>query len=306
MKTIKTLLAIGFLFSVQVAAQNPAQPQQKLTPEEQRKRTEDNLHGAGSGPFNPYQVIGPIWYIGSSGISAWIIKTTDGLILLDTGTEQMEPVLKANAEKIGVNLKDVKIILSGHAHFDHVEGHAWAKAFTGARVMAMGPDAEALESGKDTSTGQYVGWKPVKVDRVLKDGDTVTLGNITLTALHTPGHTKGATSWATTIQDGGRTYKVLWAGSIGVNPNTKLLGNTIHPTVVEDFQKTFRVLKAQTPDIWLGAHPGQFMMTERLKAKESGAANPWIDPDGYKKYIEAGEARFNKLLEDEKAAKPQT
>ena len=268
-----------------------------------KKDIEDRLHGAGSKPFDGFRVIDNIYYVGAEGISSFLITTPEGAILMDTGTEQMMPVIRSNVEKLGFKMQDIKVILSTHAHFDHVEGHAAMKALTGAKVMAVGEDAKALASGVDTSAGEYVGWKPVAVDRVLKDGDTVALGGLTLQAHLTPGHTKGATAWTMTAHDNGKALRVVIAGATGINPGSTLLGNKVHPTVVEDFARTFRVLKELNADVFLASHPAQFGMEQKLKRLKAGESpNPFIDPAGYKKFVEDGEGAYLKQLQGERAA----
>ena len=179
---MKSVFAVASLLTASVFAQTP-----------------NPLRGPGSQPVEPYRVIGNIYYVGAVNISSHIIVTPQGLILVDTGTEQMLPGIRSNIEKLGYRLRDVKIILSSHAHWDHVEGHAAMKELTGAQVMALGEDAAAIASGIDSSAAGAQGWKPTQVDRVLKDGDTVTLGGVTLQAHLTPGHTKGCTTWTTTV-----------------------------------------------------------------------------------------------------------
>jgi metallo-beta-lactamase class B len=262
---------------------------------------QDPLRGSGSRRVEPYRVIGNIFYVGAEGISAHIIVTPQGLILIDTGTREMLPGLRANIEKLGHKLSDVKIILSSHAHWDHVEGHAAMKDLTGARVMALGEDAAAIASGKDNSALGSEGWPPTKVDRILKDGDTVALGGVTLTALLTPGHTKGCTTWTTTVDDGGKSYAVVFIGALSINEGVKLIGNTRHPSIADDYAKTFRVLKGLKPDVFLAQHPSIYGMEEKMKRLAAGATpNPFIDPDGYRRVVSEAEAAYLKQLEREK------
>src|SRR5437870_1817184 len=157
---IKSTIALALLLSVSGLAQTP-----QVSREQQKRDIENRLHGEGSKPFDPYRVIDNIYYVGAEGISSFLIRTPEGAILIDTGTEQMAPVIRNNVEKLGVKMQDIKIILSTHAHFDHVEGHAAMKALTGAKVMAVDEDAKSLASGVDTSAGEYVGWVKVPVDR---------------------------------------------------------------------------------------------------------------------------------------------
>jgi metallo-beta-lactamase class B len=265
-------------------------------------QTGDPLRGAGSRRVEPYRVIGNIFYVGAEGISAHIIVTPQGLILLDTGTREMIPGLRANIEKLGHKLTDVKIILSSHAHWDHVEGHAAMKDLTGAQVMALGEDAAAIASGKDNSALGAEGWPPTRVDRTLKDGDTVTLGGVTLTAHLTPGHTKGCTTWTTTVQENEKSYNVVFIGALSINEGVKLIGNQRHPGIADDYARTFRVLKGLKPDVFLAQHPAIYGMEEKLKRLKAGAPqNPFIDPDGYRRVVADAEAAYLKQLGREKA-----
>jgi metallo-beta-lactamase class B len=266
-------------------------------------QAQDPLRGPGSRRVDPYRVIGNIFYVGAEGISAHLIVTPQGLILLDTGTREMLPGLRANIAKLGHKLTDVKIILSSHAHWDHVEGHAAMKDLTGAQVMAVGDDAAAIASGKDNSALGSDGWPPTKVDRILKDGDTVTLGGVTLTAHLTPGHTKGCTTWTTTVQENGKPYNVVFIGALSINEGVKLIGNQRHPSIADDYARTFRVLKGLKPDVFLAQHPSIYGMEEKMKRLAGGAAqNPFIDPDGYRRVVSEAEAAYLKQLEREKAA----
>ncbi|RPH63417.1 MAG: subclass B3 metallo-beta-lactamase [Acidobacteria bacterium] len=257
----------------------------------------------GSQAVDAYQVIGNIYYVGATDISSHVISTPAGLILLDTGSAQMLPVIRANVEKLGFRVQDIKIILSSHAHWDHVEGHAAMQALTGAEVMAVGEDATAIASGVDNSALGAQGWKPVKVNRILKDGESVTLGGVTMQALLTPGHTKGCTTWTTTVQDGGRSYRVVFVGGISINEGVKLVGNTRHPGIIEDYARTFRVLKDLNADVFLAQHPNIYGMAEKVqRLKAGGSSNPFIDLQGYQRAVSEAEGRYLKQLAAERAA----
>jgi metallo-beta-lactamase class B len=265
---------------------------------------QDPLRDAGSRPVEPSRIIGNIFYVGAEGISSHIIVTKAGIILLDTGTLQMLPGLRANIEKLGHKLSDIKIILSSHAHWDHVEGHAAMKDLTGAQVMAVGEDAAAIAAGVDNSALGAEGWKPTKVDRVLKDSDTVALGGVTMTAHLTPGHTKGCTTWTTTVEENGKPYAVVFIGGISINEGVRLIGNERHPTIAEDYARTFRTLKALKADVFLAQHPSIYGMAEKMqKMKEGATPNPFIDPDGYRRVIAEAEAAYLNQLEQEKQTK---
>ncbi len=263
------------------------------------------LRGEASQPVEPYKVIGNIYYVGAVNISSHIIVTAEGLILLDTGTQEMLPGIRTNLEKLGYTLQDVKIILSSHAHWDHVEGHAAIQELSGAKVMAVGEDAAAISSGIDNSAAGARGWNPVEVDRVLKDGDKVTLGGVTMQAHWTPGHTKGCTAWTTTVEEDGESYFVVFVGGTGINRNlgVKLLDNKRHPSIVEDYARTFRVLKELPADVFLAQHPSMYGMAEKLERLKVGAtANPFVDPEGYQQFLVEEEGKYLRQLEEERAA----
>ncbi len=263
------------------------------------------LRGESSQPVEPYKVIGNIYYVGAVNISSHIIVTPEGLVLLDTGTQEMLPGIRSNLGKLGYTLQDVKIILSSHAHWDHVEGHAAMKELSGAKVMAVGEDAAAIASGIDNSAAGASGWNPTEVDRVLKDGDKVTLGGVTMQAHLTPGHTKGCTAWTTTVEEDGESYSVLFVGGTGINRNlgVKLLNNKRHPSIVEDYARTFRVLGSLKVDVFLAQHPSMYGMADKMERLKAGATpNPFIDPEGYQRFLEQEEGNYLKQLEEERAA----
>src|SRR5436190_2812423 len=251
------------------------------------------FHGPYSQPEEAFRLIGNIYYVGAKNIASYLIVTPQGDILVDTGTTEMTPVITANVEKLGFKLRDIKIMLSSHAHFDHIGGHAAMKKLTGAQVMAIKQDADALEAGKDLSPLGDEGWTPVKVDRVLRDGDTVALGGTTLKAVWAPGHTPGCTVWTTSVGDAGKTYSVAIFGCGGPNGGVKLVGNQLFPTLVDDTHATFRKLKTLKPDIYVTGHPQMLFAgkIERMKANER--PHPLLD---------TGSVAWTKMLDDAQAA----
>jgi metallo-beta-lactamase class B len=283
---VKSILAVGLVASTLVAA--PARAQT------------DPLRGVGSQPVEPFRVAGNIYYVGASGISSYLLVTPEGLILIDTGTVEMVPGLRANIEKLGHRMSDIKIILSSHSHWDHVEGHATMQKVTGARIMAVGEDAAAISTGIDSSALGGPNYAAAKVDRVLQHGDTVTLGGTTLTAHHTPGHTKGCTTWTTTVTENGRQLQVLFLGGTSINPGVRLLGNTRHPGIVEDYARTFALLKTLKPDVFLAQHPEIFGMVGKRARMSAGGANPFVDPEGFQRFVAQQEANYLRQLTRER------
>ena len=261
-----------------------------------------------SGPYSaatePFRIVGNIHYVGAANIASYLITTPEGHILIDTGMTEMHDVIRNNVATLGFKTADIKIMLSSHAHFDHIAGHAAMKKLTGAQVMAMVGDAEALESGKDNSALGAIGWEPVKVDRVLKHGDTVSLGGTTLRAIHAPGHTQGATTWVTTVDDRGRKYVVAFLGGTTPNGGVPLLNNPRHKTVIEDTERMFQRLKAETPpDIYLVGHP-QALFAGKVAAIKSGAMpHPLLGADAWTKQIADAEAAFKKRVAEERGSR---
>lgn len=273
--------------------------QSSLLTTEQRAQ----FHGPYSQPEEAFRLVGNIYYVGAKNIASYLITTPQGHILVDTGTTEMTPVITANVEKLGFKMRDIKIMLSSHAHFDHIGGHAAMKKLTGARVMAIRQDAEALEAGKDLSPLGDEGWAPVKVDRVLKDGDTVALGGTTLRAVWAPGHTPGCTVWTTTVPDAGRNYSVALFGCGAPNGGVKLIGNPKFPALVDDAMATFRKLKTLKPDVYVSGHPQMLFAgkIDRMKAGERPHA--LLDPgsQAWAKMLDDAQAAFEKRVAQERA-----
>ena len=261
------------------------------------------FRGPYSMPVEPFRIVGNIHYVGGANIASYLITTPQGHILIDTGMKEMHEVIKAGVAKLGFKTSDIKIMLSSHAHFDHIEGHAAMRRLTGAQVMAMTGDAEALESGKDNSALGAIGWEPVKIDRVLKHGDTVSLGGTTLRALHAPGHTQGATTWITTVEEKGRQYTVAFLGGTTPNGGVPLFGNPRHATVIEDTRRTFRTLKAEkVPDIVLVGHPQAMFAgkVDRIRAGET--PHPLLNgSEAWTTQLADTEANFEKRVAEERA-----
>ena len=226
--------------------------------------------GAYSQPVAPFRIVGNIYYVGALNIASYLIATPQGHILIDSGMTEMHDAITRSVDGLGFAVSDIRILLASHAHFDHIEGHALMQRRTGAQVMAMMGDAEALASGHDTSALGAIGWEPTPVARRLKDGDTVALGGTTLRAIHAPGHTQGATIWMTTVEDGGRRYTVAFLTTTTPNPGVPLFDNPRHKNVVDDTRRTFRKLAAEPePDIVLVGHP-QAMFARTMERMRTG------------------------------------
>jgi metallo-beta-lactamase class B len=234
--------------------------------------------------IEPFRIAGNLYYVGGHNIAAYLVATSDGLILIDTGPREMAPVIRAGIAKLGFRVANVKVLLISHAHWDHVEGLASMQRDTGAKVMVMDAEAEAIRSGKDLSAYGGPGWEPVRVDRVLHDGDDVVLGETTLHAVWTPGHTQGTTSWRLDVTDHGRRYDVLLIGAIAANAGVPLRDNPRHPTIAADLARTAQVMKGLHPDIYLYVHPDE-LWADKLGRVRAGDPSALVDPAGYQRFI---------------------
>lgn len=247
-------------------------------------------------PIQPYKISGNLYYVGTNYLASFLITTPQGGILINPDFQESVPLIRSSVEKLGFHFSDIKIILISHAHDDHAAGCALMKKLTGAKLMVMDADALEIENGGAGDFAYTSRWPPAKVDRVLHDGDQVTLGGVVLTAHLTPGHTKGCTTWTTEVKDGGHLYHVVIVGSPNVNPGYKLVGNAQYPNIAADYQKTFRVLASLPCDIFLGAHGVYYNMDEKLKRLNTAGPNPFIDPAGYRSYVQDCDQAFRTEL----------
>jgi len=243
-------------------------------------------------PFPPHKVVANVYYVGSTQLSSYLITTPEGHLLINSSFEETVPVIRAAIEKLGFRFQDVKILLGSHAHGDHMAGNGLVKELTGARVLVMQGDEEVVAKG--------TGGRPCKVDQVLKDGDQVKLGGTVLTAHHTPGHTKGCTTWGLTAIENGQAHRVLVYGSTNVNPGYILVNNRDYPGIADDYARSFRKLRQLACDIFLAAHPSVYRMEEKHQQLGKGGVNPFIDPDGYRAFVDAQEKRSLEELEKQK------
>ena len=274
------------------AAQQPAG---KVWTQEEMFRRNVGTREDQTTPFTPHKVIGNIYYVGTRSLASFLVTTPDGHILINTNYEAGVPGLKDSVEKLGFKFSDIKIVLGSHAHGDHMEGDALVKEMTGAQVMAMAEDVPALERMRP-------GGKPHPVDRILRDGDRVILSGATLVARLTPGHTKGCTTWTTTVQEEGRERSVVIIGSMGSNPGFQFVNNKDNPAIADEYKQGFRVLRSLKPDVPLASHPAMYDMTGKF-ARIGKGPNPFIDPAGYAAELDAVEGLFLQVLAaQEKAA----
>ncbi|HLH04211.1 MAG TPA: subclass B3 metallo-beta-lactamase [Bryobacteraceae bacterium] len=258
-------------------------------------------------PFPPFRIIGNLYYVGASGVSSFLITTPQGDILLDGGFSETAPQIERNIAKLGFKITDVKYLLNSHAHYDHAGGLAELKRASHAQFVASRGDAGTLSSGHQQSFGPGQSdshFPAVHVDRIISDGETVSLGGVTLTAHVTPGHIKGCTTWSMPVSDGGRTYQVVFACSLSVAGNL-LVNNPKYPNIVADYEASFAKMRALPCDVFLGAHPGFFSLDEKYKRMRPGAPNPFIKPGELRAFVDEAQQDFEQQLAQQRAAARQ-
>jgi metallo-beta-lactamase class B len=241
--------------------------------------------------FPPHRIAGNLYYVGTQSLASFLVATPAGHILINTNYEDAVPVLRKSVEDLGFRFEDIEIILGSHAHGDHMQGDALVAQLTGARVMAMEQDVPLLERMRP-------GDKPHPIDRVLHDGDEVSLGGSTLVARLTPGHTPGCTTWTLTVEEDGRSYDVVIIGSMGSNPGFQFVNNPTNPTIADQYRQGFAVLRSLSPDIPLASHPAMYGM-EAKYARIGRGPNPFVDPAGYAAELDAVEGLFRDVLAEQ-------
>jgi metallo-beta-lactamase class B len=257
-------------------------------------------------PLAPFRIADNLYYVGSRDLASYLITTPQGDILINSNLTSSPPLICHSVEQLGFHWSDIKILLISHAHSDHDAGSAEILRETHAKYMVMDADVSVVESGgaADFAYGPRPQYPIAHVDRVLHDGSTVTLGNVTLTAHKTPGHTRGCTTWTLRVHlpgdDASQLRNVVIVGSWNVNPGYRLVATknkaASYPGIAADFARTFAVLNALPCDVFLGAHGIYFNMFAKLARMPQQGDKVWIDPDGYHRAIAERKAAFEKEL----------
>jgi metallo-beta-lactamase class B len=256
-------------------------------------------------PFPAFRIAGNLYYVGSEDLASYLIATPHGLILINSSLEADVPLIRDSIEALGFKFSDIKILLISHAHYDHCAGSAEIIKLTGAKYYVMDADVPTVESGGKTDfffgSDPSFGYPPAHVDRILRDGDTVTLGGAVLTAHLTAGHTPGTTTWTMDENENGRLLHTVILGSISMNSGYKLIDNPAYPRIASDYKRTFALLNALQCDIFLAAHGSQFDLAKKYSRWKSGNKDAFIDPDGYKQFIAGSRQDFEAELSRQSA-----
>jgi len=240
--------------------------------------------------FPPHKIAGNVYYVGTRTLSSFLVTTPAGHILINSTYERNVRTIETSVTQLGFKFSDIKILLGTHAHGDHQEGDALVKELTGAQVMAMAEDVPALEAIKPND-------KVHPIDRMLRDGESITLGGTTLVAHLTAGHTRGCTTWTMTTQEGGKDVNVVFACSYR-SPAT------VTPGIESELNRTFKVIRSLPCDVPLGDHPAQYNMAAKYARVKPGAPNPFIDPANCWVEAEIQEAMLRAQVKLQQSAKP--
>jgi metallo-beta-lactamase class B len=300
------LLAQGFVhFAMQPAASQTLPPN---LPTKEQLADDNNLFISlakkalkWEEPAEPVRIVGPIYFVGTKGLGAFLFTTAEGHILMNTGMPSSGPMIVESIRKLGFKPEDIKLMINGHAHIDHAGAFAYLKQQFGAQLAVMKDDVTAMESG-DTNDFKYANdfvYPAVKVGRVLRDGDTIKMGDLLLTAYHTPGHTRGATTWIANLVVDGKAYVVAFPDGSGFNPGYRLVRNPSYPGIADDYRRTLHALEMIKPDIWLAQHNEYYDLEGKRERARTEGVNAWVDPEGYRRWIAGKKRAFEDRVDEE-------
>jgi metallo-beta-lactamase class B len=257
-------------------------------------------------PLDPFRVFGNTYYVGTAGLSAVLVTSNDGHVLLDGGLPQSAPMIDANIRKLGFRTEDVQLILNSHEHYDHAAGIAALQRASGATVAASPEGARALAQGASLAHDPQptaAKFPPVKNVKVVGDGETLRVGSLAVTAHFTPGHTPGATTWTWRSCEGSRCLNVVYADSLSAvsDEGFRFSGDAKRPSIAETFRKSLAVVEALPCDVLLVPHPFVMAMEEKLeRQRKDRSVNPFIDAGACRAYAARQRKAFEARLASEK------
>lgn len=265
-----------------MAALDPSQPLSPAPPL--------SLFKAWAKPIKPFQITEGVWYVGTKNLSSILLTTPAGHILIDAGLDESAPQIKANIEAAGFRLTDVRYLLNSHARLDQAGGMARLKAWSGAQLVASQPNADQMARGgrQDFALGDALPFPPVTTDKIIHNQESISLGGISVTALFTPGHLPGSTSWRVTLRNG---KTLIYADSLAT-PDYLLINNKNYPDLVTDIQSSFKTLAAQHVDIFIANKGDRFGLLEKRQQLRNCDTHAFFDSNGLQQYVERSRQRF--------------
>ncbi|WP_416348667.1 subclass B3 metallo-beta-lactamase [Pedobacter sp. MR22-3] len=282
----RILMAFCLLFSfILVKAQEVEEPK--------------NIPAEWSEPYQPFRIAGNLYYVGTADLACYLITTPKGNILINTGLAASLPLIQSNVETLGFKFKDIKILLTTQAHYDHMGAMARIKKITGAQFMVDEKDASVAADGgrSDYALGGHgTAFQPIKADRLLHNGDVVRLGSMQLVMLHHPGHTKGSCSFLFDVKDKERSYKVLIANMPTIVTEKKFSEITDYPNITQDYVYTLAAMKKLHFDIWLASHASQFELHKKHQPGDAYRPASFFDRKGYDELIKELEEELNQKI----------
>ncbi|MGC3946442.1 MAG: subclass B3 metallo-beta-lactamase [Chryseolinea sp.] len=248
--------------------------------------------------YPPFRVAGNLYWVGTYDLGCYLIATSKGHILINTGLAGSFDVIKANVTALGFKFDDIRILLTTQAHFDHTGALAAIKKATGASMMVDEKDVPVMEDGglTDYAFGGSVMFAPVKVDRKLHDKEDITLGDMKVTLLHHPGHTKGSCSYLVDVKDEKKTYRVLIANMPSIVTDKHFDAIAEYPEIAKDYAYTLKALKSLTFDLWVASHASQFDLHKKRKAGDAYNPEVFRDRAGYDKSLAELQAAYDKKM----------
>jgi metallo-beta-lactamase class B len=240
-------------------------------------------------PFPAHKIMDNFYYVGTKELASFLITTPAGHILMNSNYEASVPVIEAGVKELGFDFKDIKILIAGHAHPDHIEGDALVKQRTGAQVVVGRKEVEVTQRMKP-------GGKEHPIDRIVDDGDKVELGGMVLTAHEMPGHTRGCLAWSMNLKEGGKTYYAFVECSLNGQFVQSL---DQYPGILDDFRATYKKARTFPVEVFVSSHGSFYGLAakyEKLKARKEGDPNPFVDAKGYLDHVDQFEATFERAL----------
>ncbi|MCK7554972.1 subclass B3 metallo-beta-lactamase [Chitinophaga sedimenti] len=281
------MLAAGLLYTHTSSAQKVVEP--KAMSDEWSK------------PYEPFRIAGNLYYVGTYDLACYLVTTPQGNILINTGLAASTGIIRSNIEKLGFRFADTKILLTTQVHYDHVGAMAEIKKLTGAKLMVDEKDAAVMQDGGTSDYyfgGDHAVFKPAKVDRLLRDHDTVALGGSKLVLLHHPGHTKGSCSFLLDARDGARTYRILIANMPSIIIDGKFSEVKSYPGMAADYKRTLQQMKAVSFDLWVASHASQFDLHTKRKAGDNYNPAVFADKAAYQSKLRDLQQSFDKKMKE--------